>query len=166
MTHLNKLLFILICMSLWLALPIYGQATREHILLDNHWKFTLGHATDPSKDLYYRVYNDFSKTLSKGINFSSIDYDDSSWQTVDLPHDWAVTLPFSEKGDWSHGYKALGNAFPERSIGWYRKTFDLSKAEAGKRIELQFDGIFRDSKCWVNGIYVGQHLSGYIGTCG
>ena len=164
MTHLNKLLFILICMSLWLAFPIYGQATREHILLDNHWKFTLGHATDPSKDLYYRVYNDFSKTLSKGINFSSIDYDDSSWQTVDLPHDWAVTLPFSEKGDWSHGYKALGNAFPERSIGWYRKTFDLSKAEAGKRIELQFDGIFRDSRCWVNGIYVGQHLSGYTGV--
>ena len=163
MRYPYKFLPFLIGMLLWLAHPIYGQAIREHILLDNGWKFSLGHATDPTKDLFYRVYNDFSKTLSKGINFSSIDYDDSAWQTVDLPHDWAVILPFSEKGDWSHGYKALGSTFPEHSIGWYRKTFELSKSEAGKRIELQFDGIFRDSRCWVNGIYVGHHLSGYIG---
>ena len=100
MRYPYKFLPFLIGMLLWLAHPIYGQAIREHILLDNGWKFSLGHATDPTKDLYYRVYNDFSKTLSKGINFSSIDYDDSAWQTVDLPHDWAVTLPFSEKSDW------------------------------------------------------------------
>ncbi|MFV0593998.1 MAG: beta-galactosidase GalA [Draconibacterium sp.] len=143
---------------------VSGQSFRQQILFDANWKFTFGHATDPTKDFYYRVYNDYSKTKSKGINFSSTNFNDSSWQHVNLPHDWAVGLPFSEKASWSHGYKALGSEFPENSVGWYRKTFSVAPADSGKCFEIQFDGIFRDSRIWINGMYLGNNMSGYMGA--
>src|SRR5581483_11685886 len=82
---------------------------------------------------------------------------------VDLPHDWAVELPFDEKGSYSHGYHALGRAFPQNSVGWYRKSFQVSKEDKGKRFSLEFDGVFRDSLVFVNGFCLGREEGGYNG---
>jgi beta-galactosidase len=92
-----------------------------------------------------------------------MDYSDASWRQVQLPHDWAIELPFDAKADGSHGFKALGTAFPQNSVSWYRRTFDIAKADANRRIWLEFDGVFRDCTVFVNGWFVGHHDSGYTG---
>ena len=81
--------------------------------------------------------------------------------TVDLPHDWAVELPFDRNADTSHGFKPVGPTFEKTSIGWYRRTFDLPAADSNKRIWLTFDGVFRDATVWVNNWLVRRHEGGY-----
>ena len=86
---------------------------------------------------------------------------------MNLPHDWAVELPFVNVHNFdveSHGYKPVGGLYPETSIGWYRKHFTVSSADSGTRFQIQFDGIFRNANIWINGFYVGNNMSGYIGA--
>ena len=68
-------------------------------------------------------------------------FDDRIWRRVDLPHDWAVELPFDGRGSTNHGSKALGRAFPENSVGWYRRELQIPASARGKRIALEFDGV-------------------------
>jgi beta-galactosidase len=72
-----------------------------------------------------------------------------------------VELPFDAKADGAHGFKPVGDGFPQNSVAWYRRTFELPKSDAGRRIWLEFDGVFRDSTVFVNGWFVGRHESGY-----
>ncbi len=148
--------------------PAAGQlAHREQLLFDFGWKFKFGHGTDPGKDLDFGYGQaDFAKTGD--FKFSQIGYDDSSWRMLDLPHDWAVELPFvhddSGNGDSqlrSHGYKPLGRRFPETSVGWYRREFEVPAGDAGRRIWAEFDGAFRDVLVFVNGCFVGRNNNGY-----
>ena len=83
------------------------------------------------------------------------------WKTVNLPHDWVVDLPYAKEASHSHGYKAVGYKFPENSVGWYRKTITVPQEDLGKHLYLQFDGIFRDARIWINGFYLGHEPSGY-----
>ena len=92
---------------------------------------------------------------------AAADFDDRAWRTLDLPHDWAVEVPFDGRGSDSHGYKAIGRNFPETSVGWYRKSFFIPASDLGRRISVEFDGVFRDSLVWVNGHYLGNEPSGY-----
>ncbi len=143
------------------------SAVREHINFDDGWKFHLGHATDPNRDFNYGIANILAKTGDVRNTCIKMDFDDNSWTSVQLPHDWVVALPFSNvaNGDVdAHGYHTVGGLFPENSIGWYRKTFAVDPADSGKRYVLQFDGIFRDSKVWINNCYLGGHFSGYSGS--
>lgn len=135
---------------------------RERINFDAGWRFALGHATDRGKD-FDPAANDFSYFAKAGFGSGAAapKFDDSAWRSLDLPHDWAVELPFSERGSGSHGYKAIGRNHPENSVGWYRKTFHLPASDLGKRLSLEFDGVFRDSIVWVNGHYLGTEPSGY-----
>lgn len=140
---------------------------RQHIRFDTDWKFHLGHAANPEKDFNYSTATIFSK--SGGASGTAIDprFKDSAWRTVQLPHDWAVELPFAysdESNVDAHGYKPVGGDFPETSIGWYRKHFLVNRQDSGSRYQLQFDGIFRDAHIWINGFYLGNNQSGYIGA--
>ncbi len=144
-----------------------GNEVRRKICMDDNWKFHFGHAADPSQDFGYRLANIYSKTGDARETAISTAFDDSNWRTLDLPHDWVVELPFQKSDNrhiMSHGYKPVGGSFPETSIGWYRKHFDVSSADTMKRFIIQFDGVFRDSKYWINGYYLGGNESGYIGT--
>ena len=80
----------------------------------------------------------------------------AAWKNVGLPHDFVVEQPFDPKGDRSHGYKPSGT-------GWYVKTFGLPASDRGRRLSLEFDGVYRDSSVWLNGILLGKHASGYTG---
>lgn len=134
-------------------------AGRERLLLDFGWRFHLGHATDSNLDF------DFRGAFQKTGNFvrpGSIAYDDSDWKPVDLPHDWAVELPFhNDPALNSKGYYPLGRNYPETSVGWYRRIFTLEEADRGKRITLEFDGAYRESMVVFNGFYIGRHSGGY-----
>jgi beta-galactosidase len=137
-------------------------APREREKFDFGWRFALGHATDRSQD-FDPGSNAFSYLAKTGFASGAADpkFDDRGWRELDLPHDWAVEAPFDERASNSHGSKAIGANFPERSVGWYRKTFFVPAPDLGKRISLEFDGVFRDSQVWVNGHYLGREESGY-----
>jgi beta-galactosidase len=137
---------------------------RERLNFDAGWRFALGHAVDRDRD-FDPAANAFSYFAKAGFASGAADpkFDDAGWRELDLPHDWAVELPFSEKGSGSHGFKAIGRHFPENSVGWYRKKFHIPAADLGRRISLEFDGVFRDSIVWVNGHYLGHEPSGYSG---
>jgi len=140
-----------------------GRVVRN---FDEDWKFAFGHAADPARDFNFTVSNIFAKTgKAEG---SAIDprFDDSTWRTLTLPHDWAVELPFVKSDNFdvmAHGYKPVGGLFPETGVGWYRKTFEIPAADSGYRYSIRFDGVFRDAKFWINGFYLGTNESGYIG---
>ena len=95
----------------------------------------------------------------------AVRFDDASWKTVDLPHDFSLeplpadpnTLgPFSRetKGGRSVGYLPGGT-------GWYRKVFSLDKDDAGKSVSLVFDGAYMQTDVWVNGKPAAAHKNGY-----
>jgi len=137
---------------------------RERTSLDRGFRFALGHATDPARDFGHGTsYFSYLAKAGYGDGPADPNFDDRGFRDIDLPHDWAVELPFDVKGGHSHGYKALGRAFPENSVGWYRRELEISEADRGRNIALEFDGVFRDSRVFVNGFLVGQEPSGYAG---
>jgi len=131
------------------------------LLLDFNWRFQFGHATDPARDLGLgKDQGDFSKTGD--FDFSNAKFDDSKWRSLNLPHDWAVELPFVRDDDLqSHGFKPLGRRYPETSIGWYRRVFDIPRADEGRRIAVDFDGAFRSALVFLNGSFLGRNDNGY-----
>ncbi|MGB6725714.1 MAG: beta-galactosidase GalA [Terracidiphilus sp.] len=134
---------------------------REQLLFDFGWKFMFGNGTDPSKDLGFGYgQGDFAKTGE--FDFAKAHFDDSKWRTLNLPHDWAVELPFVwDEEQKSHGFKPLGRRYPETSVGWYRHEFDIPASDAGRRVSVEFDGAFRDVLVFVNGCFIGRNNNGY-----
>jgi beta-galactosidase len=142
------------------------HAQRRHINMDEDWRFHFGHAADPSKDFNYGITAIFSKSGKTDNTALDVKFKDSSWRRLDLPHDWAVELPFVNSPNFdvmAHGYKPVGGFFPETSIGWYRKHFTIARKDSGQRFQIQFDGVFRNASVWLNGFYLGTNQSGYVG---
>jgi beta-galactosidase len=149
---------------------------HEKLSLDSGWRFHLGNAADPSRDFSFgapAIEGTFAKSGQiVGHNFVrnghvvQLARNDNNWRIVDVPHDWAVELPFVEaKGPnvsahAAHGGKPLGREYPETSIGWYRRRFDVPVEDKGLRLSLEFDGVFRDSMIVFNGLYLGKNLRG------
>ena len=147
----------------------YVAQSQERIKmnLDENWKFHFGNAADPSKDFNFGIANIFSKSGNAGNTAINPRFNDSAWRTLNLPHDWAVELPFENSPNFdvmAHGYKPVGGLYPETSIGWYRKKFFVNKSDSAKKISIQFDGIFRNASIWINGFFLGNNKSGYIGA--
>jgi beta-galactosidase len=133
-----------------------------------NWRFHLGHAADVEKDFGFgRDQRTFAKA-GQAAEAAAPKFDDSGWDEVVVPHDWAVALPFaagspvkgSDRGA-AHGFKAIGREFPQNSIGWYRTPIEVTASDRGRRIWLEFDGVFRDAIIFVNGYDVAREESGY-----
>jgi beta-galactosidase len=110
------------------------SAERQVIKFNRDWKFVKG---DP-------------------CGAENVSFDDSSWKAVRLPHDWAISGPFNPKED---GYAAK---LPWWGVGWYRKTFTLDKADTGKRVYFDFDGVMAFPKVYINGQLAGGWDYGYM----
>jgi len=157
---------VFIATIFFLAVTASAQQ-RKRINFDDNWKFAFGNANDPAKDFNYSIATIFSKTGAAQKTAIDPKFDDNSWRKLSLPHDWAVELPFSNSKSFdvqSHGYKPVGGDYPETSIGWYRKKFTVNRSDSGQRFQIQFDGVFRDAGFWVNGFYLGNNKSGYVGV--
>ena len=136
---------------------------RTKVLMDCGWKFHLGDASSAEGDFGYGTGMLFGKS-GEAVGAIDTSFNDSTWRTVDLPHDWVVELDFlnaKDKNLRDHGYKPTGRLYPKTSIGWYRHSFTIPSTDRGKRVAIKFDGVFRDSKVWLNGHYIGSHMSGY-----
>ena len=103
---------------------------------------------------------DFNKgwLFTKGeIEAQSIDFEDNAWESVDLPHDWAIYGPFSSE------HNARTGGLPVTGMGWYRKHFLIDKELKNKKVSVEFDGAMNDAYVYVNGELVGNRPFGYIG---
>ncbi len=115
------------------ARPAAGQ--RQRLSMDPGWRFTLG---DPA-------------------GAERPKFDDRQWRTLDLPHDWSIEGTPSEDapGGGRVGYFPAGT-------GWYRKAFRLPAGARGRRVSLEFDGVYMNSDVWINGVHLGRRPYGYI----
>lgn len=141
---------LMVCASAAVA----ASASRERLLMDFGWRFHLGNEWGAAHNL---------GKAGTGYGPAAVGFSDVSWRRVDLPHDWVVELPFDQNADTAHGFKPVGEKYPQNSVGWYRRTFDLPASDAGRRLWLEFDGAFRDCEVFVNGWHVGHHEGGYMG---
>lgn len=123
-------------LCLLLAACSSERQVRERISMNADWHFTL---TDPAEAV-----------LAPNM-------DDSDWRRLNLPHDWSIEADFSEK----HPATPGGGALPG-GMGWYRKHFQLPEGDRGKKIFIDFDGVYRNSKVWINGELLGFRPNGYI----
>lgn len=111
-----------------------------------------------NSDSYQERENNFNKDwkfyLGDNSNASNQSFDDSSWDDVDLPHDFSITQSFTSSGEAESGFLPGGT-------GWYRKSFTLPTDMEGKNFLLNFDGVYMHAYVYVNGTYVGEHHYGY-----
>ncbi|KDN55448.1 glycoside hydrolase family 2 TIM barrel-domain containing protein [Flavobacterium seoulense] len=144
----KHILFAILFMAL--LLPAYSQKKQRSVisrkvLFNNDWRFYKG----------------------KAVNAEQVNFDDSSWRKLDLPHDWSIEhLPNQKKdsvvGPFSRA--SVGGFATGQTVGgegWYRKEFTLSAEEQGKRHELYFEGVYNQAEVWVNGKKVGNNVYGY-----
>jgi beta-galactosidase len=96
----------------------------------------------------------FAKGAQTGAE--SVNFDDSGWQAVRLPHDWAISGPYQPEGNPHTG------KLPWQGEGWYRKSFMLPASDAGKRVYLDFDGVMALPTIYVNGKKAGDWDYGYM----
>lgn len=96
-----------------------------------------------------------------GSNFPFVqsNFDDSSWENINLPHDWAIKGPF-QKGSNPEVGGGMGR-LPSNGVAWYRKKLDIPASDAGKSIFLDIDGAMSYAIVWCNGKLVGGWPYGY-----
>ena len=111
-----------------------GATARERINFDKGWRFA----------------------LADSVQMSALDYNDSKWHTLNVPHDWTIEGDFSASAPSGNS----GGALPG-GIGWYRKTFTVDNADKGKMMYIDFDGVYMNAKVWINGTLLGQRPYGY-----
>ncbi|MCK0156478.1 DUF4982 domain-containing protein [Cellulophaga sp. F20128] len=112
-----------------------SEVPREKINFDFDWKFSKGDFPMANKN----------------------DFQDDSWEDIDVPHDWSIAGPFLKTNPAGNvGAYALGG------IGWYRKAFTLDKSDANSKISIEFGGVYMNSEVWINGHYLGIRPYGYI----
>ena len=128
----NKILLLSISILSFAITKIDAQ-TRELFTLQKDWKFTKGNPE----------------------NAANADFNDSNWQNVLIPHDWAISGPFDVNGDGSTA------KLPWKGEGWYRKNLNIPSDYSGKRVLLIFDGVMAFPKIYINGILAGQWDYGY-----
>jgi len=142
---------LLLCLVVFTMICEAQSGGREIVLLDQGWLF-----------LQKEVKNGESPLLN-----------DSEWQKVKVPHDWAITGNFDmnidmqsvqvvEDGEKSAKLRTgRTGALPCFGIGWYRKILPVAKTDEGKRIFIEFDGAMSRSKIFLNGEYIGEWPYGY-----
>lgn len=114
--------------------------------------------------------NDFIKDITKhysrpegnpGSDFPFVqkDFDDASWEKINLPHDWAIKGPFLK--EWNNEVGGSMGRLPSPGVAWYRKKLNISESDKGKSIFLNVDGAMSYAMVWLNGKLVGGWPYGY-----
>lgn len=114
---------------------IFNATASKVIDFNFGWKFAL----DESKKEFY-----------------SINFDDTKWNDIRLPHDWSIDLGYTQENT------AGSNAYLPGGIGWYRKTFNYSNEWKGKKVFIYFEGVYNNYTVWINGNCLGFYPNGYL----
>ncbi len=113
---------------------VFSQG-RKTINFDANWQFTKGEIAGAEKP----------------------NFNDKTWRTLDVPHDWSIEGPYDRENP-----TARGGGYLPSGIGWYRKTFKVDAADATKLFTIEFDGVMANSDVWINGTHLGKRPYGYI----
>lgn len=131
---------ILTALLLLFAINTNAQETERAQLFDTGWRFHRGGAQGADKPAF----------------------NDSAWRKVDLPHDWSIEdLPGTNSPFSPAAISQPSGGFTAGGTGWYRKSFVMPASQQGKRVQLQFDGIYMNAEVWLNGKRLGKHPYGY-----
>jgi len=146
-----KISSLIVACSLLFVLGYTSAQNRSIVLLDKNWKF---------------CNSDITTAAQKEFN-------DSQWQTVNVPHDWAITGHFDmnidtqivkviEDGDAVSKLRTgRTGALPTFGVGWYRKVLPIISTDSDRRIFIEFDGAMSLAKIYLNGTYIGEWPYGY-----
>lgn len=132
MPRLSTIVMSLLLLAGVLSLPVRAQE-RKTTALTGNWKFHLG-ASESAWE---------------------VTFDDASWSTVTIPHDWAIGGPWIVDGDGNTG------KLPWKGEGWYRTRFTIPEEDAGKSFYLLCDGIMAFPEIYLNGTFAGRWDYGY-----
>lgn len=130
--NMFRTFFILLFITLTLA--IYPQQGRQTIDMDRDWQFARG-------------------THQDAVNPG---FDDSGWQTVNVPHDWSIQGRYNRSN-----LTGRGGGYLPSGDGWYRKSFTLPDNNKGKKVLIEFDGVMANSEVYINGKLLGIWPYGY-----
>lgn len=139
------------------AMPLQALTSR---VKDNSIKTTTNSSVAQTLGSNIQTEFDFNEdwkfvlNLEDDSDVTNIDYADTDWTSVNLPHDFSISQSFTTDGEAQSGYLPGGT-------GWYRKSFTLEEEDAGKTITINFDGAYKDTYLYVNGQYVGENHYGY-----
>jgi len=139
---LSKIVLIVIAVMFISGCEIFKTDAnpRQKILFDFDWKFYRGDAE----------------------NGQLADFNDSTWRTLDLPHDWSIedlpgtNSPFDSTAIW-----AIDGGYLTGGSGWYRKSFEVPENLVGKKLSFYFEGVYMNADVWLNGAHLGNHPYGY-----
>lgn len=151
---INRIITLCITIIL-LGVTLHSQAQQtgsSRLSLDEDWLFHLGDIPFPPIKGHGASYMAAKAGVARGA--AAVDYDDSEWRLLSLPHDWAMEHPVDSTENIAQGYR-------KRGFGWYRKRFKVDAADKGKQLELQFEGIATHATIWVNGQIVHRSWSAY-----
>ena len=130
-------------------------------------------ATERTIERLHEGYRFLKTHLDCTEDFSAPELDDSAWEPVTVPHDWAIGHDFAEENDVSYQqvtadgiseairHTGRTGALPIVGCGWYRLPFFVPEEADGKRLELVFDGILWESEIYINGNKAGGNRYGY-----
>jgi beta-galactosidase len=155
-------------------MPLSTHSPRRRLCFNSGWRFFRGEAPDAGKLLERRrlarwqlptgadLMEHHAKLPDKPngephpeLSFIQASFDDSGWRELALPHDWGIEGPFDQALAGETG------KLPWAGVGWYRKTFALSRKDQGSLIELHLDGAMSHATVWLNGVCVGGWVYGY-----
>ncbi|MGL1890710.1 MAG: DUF4982 domain-containing protein [Spirochaetaceae bacterium] len=108
--------------------------------------------TNYNKDWYF--------SLSDRDENKNVQFDHSSWERIQIPHDWSRDFPY-DKNETS----GKRGGFVRTGIGWYRKELYITKEKLNKRFNIHFDGVYMNSDVYINGHHLGHRPYGYISFC-
>jgi len=127
-------LAILLALAFWFISRTDNVAPRVDEKIDLNWKFILD---DP-------------------VNAYLVDYDDSDWRYVTLPHDWMI-----EQGVEEDNESGKAGGFYPSGVGWYRKSLNLKNYQDRDQFYLMFEGIYMNADVYFNGNHLGKQINGY-----
>jgi beta-galactosidase len=124
----------------WLLMALVQMAAAEDgrvtTTFDDDWRFTTDEVVAAEQPVF----------------------DDASWRTVSVPHDWSIEGPFSPTN-----LTGCAGAYLPAGTGWYRKHFTLPESDASRQVFIEFEGVMANSDVWINGFHLGHRPSGYVG---
>ena len=152
--RINKAIAMTLSVAMVMGVPVTSSASELEIetpvINFARTNFSL---TEQARSMDFN--KDWKFALDISGDASGQNFDDSSWRKLNLPHDWSIEQDFTNNVSSEIGHLPGGT-------GWYRKNFVLPKELEGKRINIDFDGVYMDSYIYVNGKLVGNYPNGYI----
>src|SRR5215204_709470 len=167
-----SLALLLICLPSFAAL---AQTVRERVSFNENWRFQKNDPNGAEGVLAYPNIKDWVRATGsefvltsaavrqarpagnpgENVAYTRTDFDDAAWRRLDLPHDWAIEGDFIKELPGETGKRSYAG------VGWYRKHFQVSEKDKGRKIYLDFDGAMSYPTVWLNGQFVGGWTYGY-----